>query len=307
MKYISRFLKGLLVGCVNIIPGVSAGTIAVVTNVYDEIITALSLDFKFIKKNFFRLLALGLGVIAGIFLFSKVIKYLFNNYYRSTMNFFVGLVLGSIPLLVKRARSLPEDGKRWVKWLVAALCFGLVLAYSLLISPKDSSIAITTLSVAQFFRILATLALCSVAMILPGLSGSLMMMFFGVYNTIITAIADVNLLILLPIVLGTIIGVVLGSFILKWLLSHFGKTTNYSIVALVISSLLGVYVAYVIPKMAFDLMLIADIFALIVGVMAGYLLCYVSQKQKINEQKTLPPSEVIELPYNDENGTGNNA
>ncbi|MFQ6772931.1 MAG: DUF368 domain-containing protein [Clostridia bacterium] len=299
MKYIVRFIKGLLVGCVNIIPGVSAGTIAVVTNVYDEIITALSLDFKYIKKNFWKLLALGLGVIVGIVLFSKIIRFLFNNYYRSTMNFFVGLVIGSIPLLVKNALKMEEDSKRWVKWVVAGLCFAVVLTYSILMKGDDNSAVITTLSTGTFFKLMGLVAVSSIAMILPGLSGSLMMMFFGIYNTVIGAIADFNFAMLIPVVLGSIIGIVVGSIALKWLLNRFGKTTNFAIVALVLASLLGVYIAYVLPRMAFDWVLVADICALLAGIVGGYFLCFASQKgdKKESSQPALQSANTpIQLP-----------
>lgn len=279
MQYIIRFIKGILIGCVNIIPGVSAGTIAVVTNVYDELITAMSLDFKFIKKNFWRLLALGLGVIVGILLFSKAIEFLFNHCFRSTMNFFGGLVIGSVPLLIKNAIKMPEDSKKWVKWVVFAVCFAGVLCYSFLCKKATDAEIITTIDIKSFFKIAGLLAIASVAMILPGLSGSLMMMFFGIYDTVIAALAHFNFAVLAAVAVGVIVGVVVGSIILKYLLKHFGKTTNFGIIALVLSSLIGVYVVYVIPKMAFDWVLIADICALAAGLLGGYGLCYISQKK----------------------------
>lgn len=279
MQYIIRFIKGILIGCVNIIPGVSAGTIAVVTNVYDEIITAMSLDFKFIKKNFWRLLALGLGVIVGILLFSKAIEFLFNHCFRSTMNFFGGLVIGSVPLLIKNAIKMPEDSKKWVKWVVFAVCFAGVLCYSFLCKKATDAEIITSIDFKSFFKIAGLLSIASVAMILPGLSGSLMMMFFGIYDTVIAALAHFNFAVLSAVAVGVIVGIVVGSIILKYLLKHFGKTTNFGIIALVLSSLIGVYVVYVIPKMAFDWILIADICALAAGLLGGYGLCYISQKK----------------------------
>lgn len=279
MQYIVRFIKGILIGCVNIIPGVSAGTIAVVTNVYDEIITAMSLDFKFIKKNFWKLLALGLGVIVGILLFSKAIEFLFDHCFRSTMNFFGGLVIGSIPLLIKNATKMPDDSKKWVKWVVFVVCFVGVLCYSFFCKKAADAEIITSIDVKSFFKIAGLVAIASIAMILPGLSGSLMMMFFGIYDTVIAAIAHLNFAVLSVVAVGVIIGVVVGSIVLKYLLKHFGKTTNFGIIALVLSSLIGVYVVYVIPKMAFDWVLIADICALAAGLLGGYGLCYVSQKK----------------------------
>ncbi|MBR5500238.1 MAG: DUF368 domain-containing protein, partial [Clostridia bacterium] len=99
------FLKGIMIGVANVIPGVSGGTIAVITGVFDRLIEAINTLFKQFKKNLKFLLPIGLGAVVGILGLSKVMDFCLGNYYIPTNFFFVGLVAGSIPLIVKKTKE----------------------------------------------------------------------------------------------------------------------------------------------------------------------------------------------------------
>ena len=98
---LKNIFAGIVIGISNVIPGVSGGTMAVVLNVYDEILDAVSIK-RFVKHLFF-IITLGIGMLAGIYGFSNIIEYLFENYPMQTNFAFLGLILGSIPMIFKRS------------------------------------------------------------------------------------------------------------------------------------------------------------------------------------------------------------
>ena len=103
MNYLYVFLAGVVIGIANIIPGVSGGTMAVVMNIFDRLIEAISNIRKEFKKNILFLVMIGLGAGAGILLFANIISYCRDHFPVATNFFFVGLIVGSIPMVYKRA------------------------------------------------------------------------------------------------------------------------------------------------------------------------------------------------------------
>ena len=103
MTWILYIIFGVIIGVANIIPGVSGGTMAVVLNIYDKLIDSVSNFRKDFKKSIMFLLPIGIGAVLGIVAFSKLIEFLLTNYPLATNFFFIGLILGSIPMIFKRA------------------------------------------------------------------------------------------------------------------------------------------------------------------------------------------------------------
>ena len=108
MQYVLAVLYGLVFGIANIIPGVSGGTMLVVFGCYDKVCGALSLNLKEIKKNIVFLIFFGIGAVAGLLGFAVVIKWLFGNFPTETYMFFMGLIAGSVPLILRNATSRGE-------------------------------------------------------------------------------------------------------------------------------------------------------------------------------------------------------
>ena len=105
MKFLVNVLRGAIIGIANIIPGVSGGTMAVVMNIYDQLIGSISKFFRNFKKNLLFLIPILIGAGAGIFLFSLLLGSLLEKYPMPVNFFFLGLILGSIPMLYKRATA----------------------------------------------------------------------------------------------------------------------------------------------------------------------------------------------------------
>ena len=240
MNSIKRFLIGIVLGVANLIPGVSGGTIAVVFNVYEKLISVITLNIKKIFEEWKFLLPLGLGIVFGIFAFSRLISFLLLNYPIQTNTFFIGLIFGSIPLLLKK---VPKDKFLATKYS-SSIAFTLAVACMLvmfLMSPNDSHIIHEHMNVALFLRLTLSLALAAIAMIIPGVSGSFLMMVVGIYPTVLSSISNMTISYLIPIALGVILGLLVGAQIVRVLLEKAETQTYSAILALVLMSALVIF------------------------------------------------------------------
>ncbi len=243
---------GIILGVANVIPGVSGGTMAVVFNIYDRLIGVITLNVKKIVSEWKFILPLVLGMGLGIILFSKAITFLFQNYPVQTNWFFIGIILGSIPMLLKRlvsasrksrggeaaARSCPVPFSAIVCG-VAALAVMAVMTY-LEVSESGAPIQ-TELSPALAVRLMIGLACATIAMIIPGISGSFLMLVVGVYSTVIAAISDLNIPLLVPAVIGGVVGLLGGAKLVRLLMAKVPAQTYGAILGLVLGSILVIF------------------------------------------------------------------
>ena len=184
MDMVKFVIFGAIVGVANIIPGVSGGTMAVILKIYDRLIETLSL--KNVKKNLPFIIPLGIGAAVGIVLFSKAIEFLLGNYPMATNFTFMGLILGSIPMIFQRARGEKMEAKGMVSFLVALV----VMVVIALLKPAESN-AVLALTPLNLLILFGASAISTFAMILPGISGSFVMLVLGVYTTVLTSISGV--------------------------------------------------------------------------------------------------------------------
>lgn len=234
MNFLVIFLSGVVIGVANIIPGVSGGTMAVVLNIFDRLVGAISDLKKNFKKNALFLLTIGLGVIVGILAFTKLITYCLGHYPDATNFFFVGLIVGSIPMVYKRATADRFKALHLIPFMIALA----VMIFTVIVSPDDSNVAlITQLNVWNFLKLFFASILAAACMIIPGISGSFVMLLLGTYTSVTAAIDGLNLLVLLPVVLGCVVGFFGGAKLIKLLLEKFPQATYFTILGLVIGSI----------------------------------------------------------------------
>ena len=212
-------------GAANVIPGVSGGTIALITGIYERLINAIkSADLKACKlllarqwKPFWEtidgtfLTALFLGIGVSIVSLAKLLEYLLENHETLTMAFFFGLILISVPLVAKTV-------KQWGPSALIALVIGTTIAVGIaLLAPASEN--------SSFLYLFACgiVAMCS--MILPGLSGSFVLIIMGNYALILGAIGSANISILIPLALGCVFGLIAFSHVLSWIFKHFHDQT----------------------------------------------------------------------------------
>ena len=253
ISLLKLFGVGVFIGIANVVPGVSGGTIAVICNVYDKLIILSSLNFKRIKEAWQDILSLALGIGAGIVLFAKVITLLYRAYPAQTSAFFIGVVAGGIPFLFRKTRAgipaaaVAEDGSLKSGWLYGTLCcgaagFALMLGMFFLQRRGIQTAAVVTAFSPIFAAKLAVMgALAAVAMLVPGISGSFVLLILGVYPTVLQAVAELNMLLLIPIALGVGAGLVFGARLIAVLLERFPAPMYAFILGLVAGSILYLY------------------------------------------------------------------
>ena len=215
------FLRGLIMGAVDLVPGVSAGTIAFITGIYVELVNSiksfnlealrvlknqgLSAAWRYINGSF--LVVLISGIFVSLFSLAGVMKFFLTHYPLPLWSFFIGLIIASVIFMLRR---YPLN--RLSNW--GFFCLGLVIAYCISSAP---AVMIEGNLFTMFFA--GSIALC--AMILPGISGSFILVLLGLYPVFIDALVNVELDILGAFSLGGIIGLMLFSRLLSWLLVNY--------------------------------------------------------------------------------------
>lgn len=237
-SYISLFLKGIALGTANVIPGVSGGTIALITGIFERLIdaiksfniTALKLLFKGEIKKFvehtdlYFLIAVFAGVGIAIISLAKIFGFLFENYPIYIWSFFFGLILASVFFVGKRI-------EKWNTPVVISLLTGIIAAFAMsVLSPATENSNFTYLIICGVVAI--------ISMILPGLSGSFVLILMGNYQLVmIDAINDMRFDILLPVALGAGVGIIAFSHILSWVFKHYRNQTLAILTGFIFGSL----------------------------------------------------------------------
>ncbi len=239
------FLKGIIMGIANIIPGVSGGTIAVGLGIFDKLIESINNFFKQPKKYLPFLIPLGLGMVFGILAFSGIISFGLENYSFATNMFFVGLVVSSIPLIYTGSKE-----KNFKPFYYIYAIIGFLVVYLLALLEKQG--VDTSTQNVGYIKLLVSGAIASSAMVIPGISGSFMMILLGVYNILLVALdtlknwlmnpSDTTLLIeslkvLVPLGIGIILGVILIGKAIEFLFERFHSQTYLVILGLIFGSI----------------------------------------------------------------------
>jgi putative membrane protein len=223
--YLKISLKGIAMGIADTIPGVSGGTIAFITGIYEELVSSISNVnlrlfqvwktegfWSFWKKfNGGFLLALLTGILVSVFSFMRLANYLLKTEPLLVWSFFFGLVLASILLVGKEI-------KNWRGATLTTLIIGVCIAYGITILPPA-----TQNTSYWYLFISGAFAVC--AMILPGISGAFILVLLGSYQTITQAVHDFDFKRILAVALGAIMGLLSFSRVLKWLFNHYKNLT----------------------------------------------------------------------------------
>ena len=247
MDFIRLIVIGVILGVANVIPGVSGGTLAVVFNIYDRLISVITLNVKKILSEWKFILPLVVGMGLGIILFSKAITFLFENYPVQTNWFFIGIILGSIPMIVKRLMaaskaSFSDARKIPVSAIVCGVLALAVMAIMTYANVAESGAPIQTeLTPLLAVKLFIGLACATIAMIIPGISGSFLMLVVGIYSTVIAAISDFNIPLLIPAVIGGVIGLLGGAKLVRVLMAKVPAQTYGAIMGLVLGSILVIF------------------------------------------------------------------
>lgn len=292
METIKLFAIGIILGVANVIPGVSGGTMAVVFGIYNRLIDLISLNVKKIFSQWKFILPLGAGLVTGVLLFSKIITFLFNKFPIQTNWFFIGIILGSIPMIfthwlnAKKQTPLPEPTDQTEQAtkskkipISSIICCAISLAIMILMvifkSEKPETQVTPGFSLYNAIIMFVGLAIAAIAMIIPGISGSFIMLALGIYSTVIGAIDSFNIYLLIPGALGAIAGLLCGAKLVRILMSKIPSQTYGIIFGLILGSVFVIF-----PTAGYSPLIVLTS---IVCTAAGFLVSFLFSKTEKSE------------------------
>ncbi len=237
MNYITTFLKGLAMGAADVVPGVSGGTIAFITGIYDTLLESIrrvnpslialwrkqGIRAVFERINALFLLSLFAGIVTSIATLAKLISWLLTNHPIPIWSFFFGLILVSVVHMLKQV-------EKWQWDRALFLLLGVAAAYSItVLNPLE----MTPSGINVLFA--GSIAIC--AMILPGISGSFILLLIGMYTPVLGAVKSFQVDILALFLSGCVLGLVTFSHLLSWLLKRFRDVTLIFLTGLMLGTL----------------------------------------------------------------------
>lgn len=263
MHFFTDIFKGIAIGAAAILPGISSGVLCVIFGIYETLLNCVLNFFKNIKYNLKILFPIGLGTFIGIFLFGNILKYVFYAYPIQTKFIFIGLILGSIPELIKKASSREAFKIKNIIFLFLAFGLGLFLVW------LENRLSLSAVSVSEFSFIFLVISgiLMSAGVIIPGVSSTLILMLLGCYDAYLLSVSSLYIPFLFPLIIGLCIGSFLCMKLVKFLLDKYYTQTFFSIIGFTLGSIFVLY-----PGISSGVDCIISILCLFVGLIFGSIL-----------------------------------
>ena len=275
-------IKGFIMGIANIIPGVSGGTLAIILGIYENFIGAISHFFSNFKENIRFLIPIVIGIGLAIITMSSVIDYSYKNFPIPTTLFFVGLVIGGIPLLYGKVKDNKEEKKNPINYLIMTTTFALVIFMALAdkVFSISGEVVLSNLDFGGYILLFLVGMIAAATMVIPGVSGSLVLMLLGYYYPIIALIKEIvsfnnlfaNIVVAFVFGVGVLVGIVLISKLIEFLFKKYEINTYYGVLGFIFASIIA------IPITSFTSVAVTfDVLQLIIGVlvsMIGFVIAY---------------------------------
>ena len=223
---------------------------------YEKIVDSLLNFFKDVKNNLKFIMPIAFGVLSGVFLFGNILKIAYDKFYMPTSFAFIGLILGSIKLVVKQA-----DIKKFT--LLHLLCMLITFSFSLYLVALENSIISKSYINSNSYFILAGIIM-SAGIVIPGVSKTVILMMLGLYEIYLSAISTLNLSILLPIGIGLLIGGFLFLCIINFLFKIAKSYTYFAIIGFILGSVFVIY-----PGFTLNLEGLTSLILLIISFIVG--------------------------------------
>ena len=227
-----NIIKGIFIGAGAIVPGVSSGVLCVIFGIYEKLLDAVLNFFKDIKQNIKFLFPIALGVGIGVLLFSNILNYLLYEFPIQTKSIFIGLIIGTIPSLIKEGNEKETFKPQNVIYLLIALAIGIITVV------LENRMHITTnLDNISIMYLVMCGAIMSVGIVVPGVSSTIILMLLGVYSVYLQSVANLYLPVLIPLGIGLVLGSIIVMKLTKKLLEKYYAQTFYSIIGFTIGSI----------------------------------------------------------------------
>lgn len=248
---IKLILKGVMMGVANIIPGVSGGTMAVSMGIYDKIIHAATHFISEFKKSMKLLLPIILGMAIGIVALARVLEYMFARVPLQTNLLFIGLIIGGLPAITKKVKGKTIR----LGHILVCLMFFVVVAGLALLGEQEGASADLSFNIMNIVKLFGVGVVASATMVIPGVSGSMMLMLMGYYNPILNEVNDFidNLAqfnvpgllegckVLVPFGIGVAVGIVVIAKIVEIIFRKFPEHAYWAIIGLIVASPVAIF------------------------------------------------------------------
>lgn len=247
---IKLFFKSILIGIANVIPGVSGGTVAVILNIYDDILEKIAnfLDVEFKTKiEYFKYLSIVIaGAILGILVFANLISFSIKNYPKITSTFFTLLIVPSIPYIIK---DFDYKKLKNIISFIAGLIFMAIFIYLALKYGQKSAFSMLSYNLTStgcfektyLIKLFISGMLAAAAMIIPGISGSLLLLMLGEYYNILHFISTFSIRPLIFVIFGAGTGLVVFSKMISFLLDKYREITMFFLTGIITLSLVQIW------------------------------------------------------------------
>lgn len=278
MKMIKSILKGMVIGIANIIPGVSGGTMMVSMGIYDKLIHCITHLFSEFKKSVMFLIPIVIGMGIAIVACSFGLEYLFANFPVQTNLLFVGLVLGGLPAIWKNVKG----NSIRIGHIAAGLIFFALVAGLAVMGETEGSAASLSFGFLNVIKLFGVGIVASATMVIPGVSGSMILLLMGYYNPILTAINNfirslvefdmdgilTGFGILIPFGLGVVFGVFAIAKLIEIIFEKFPLYAYWAIIGLIVASPVAILVMGTYPAIT-AVNVITGLVALAAGILAA--------------------------------------
>ncbi len=263
-KSIKLFFKGFIIGISNLIPGLSGGTVALVLGIYEDFLAALGHLFSNFKRNILFLCPILLGMVCSLISLSGVISYCLANYLFATILFFCGAILGGLPKIAAGVRGSKIG-------FANSVCF--ILAFLVVLSPlflsEANAASNIKMSAVLFIKLIFLGIIASSTMVIPGVSGSAVLMALGYYNFIISSLHNLvspdsfssSVLVMLPYAIGLALGLMITSRIIEKCLKLYRENCYFAIMGFIISSVAVI----LLQNDIFNIVFKTSIFEIVIG------------------------------------------
>ena len=256
MNFLVNCVKGIAIGAGAILPGISSGVLCVIFGIYEKLLDSILNFFKDLKNNSKFLTPLIIGAGIGILLFSNILNYLLFKFPIQTKSVFIGLILGSIPSLIKEINTKTSFKSHYLIYSILAFIIGIASA----ILEKYVSNSFSANNFSYIYLIFSGLIM-SIGIIVPGVSSTIILMLMGVYSTYLSSVSYLYFPVLIPMGIGLIIGCLICMKTTKFLLDHFYAQTFYSIIGFTLGSTF-----VLLPNISFDLSGLLCILCILLGI-----------------------------------------
>ena len=220
-----------------ILPGLSSGVLCVIFGIYETLLNCTLNFFKNLKYNFKLLFPIGLGSFVGVILLGNILKYVFYAYPVQTKFMFIGLIVGSVPELLKKANSKKGFKFGYLIYFIFSFSIGILLVFL----EKNLNFSENNISQFSFTYLLISGFFMSAGVIIPGVSSTLILILMGVYDAYLLSVSSLYIPFLLPLGIGLIIGSFICMKLVKFLLDNYYSQTFYCIIGFTLGSIFVLY------------------------------------------------------------------